>query len=113
MATAAAAIVCVYYRVAADDAGTRAAIAALLAAVEADTGVAGRLVARCDDPATWMEVYEPAADAAAFAQRLSVLAERHRAAAVTGDGRRHAECFAPLSPLPAAVASGGRAPGAR
>ena len=100
----------VYYRVASDDAGARSAIAALQADVEAETGIAGSLLARCDDPATWMEIYEPVADAAMFARRLEALALRHRAAAITGDGRRHAECFAPLRPL---AAHGGRDAGAR
>jgi hypothetical protein len=113
MATAPAGGVYVYYRVASDDAGARSAIGALLAAVDAETGVAGRLMARCDDPATWMEVYEPVADAAAFARRLDDLAQRHRATAITGDGRRHAECFAPLRPLAAQVARGGPDAGAR
>jgi len=104
MPAAAPAHVCVYYRVAADDAAARDAIGTLLAAVEAATGVAGRLLARCDDPATWVEIYEPVADGAAFARRLEELAHRHRATAITIDGRRHAECFAPL---PAMQAPGG------
>ena len=60
-----------------------------------------------------MEVYEPVADAAAFARRLDELAQRHRAAAITGDGRRHAECFAPLRPLAAPARGDGRDSGAR
>lgn len=103
----------VYYRVASDDAGARAAITALLAAVEAETGVAGRLLARCDDPATWMEIYKPVADADAFARQLDQLARRHGAPAITGDGRRHVECFAPLRPLPANAAGAGRVSDAR
>jgi hypothetical protein len=102
----------VYYRVAADHAAAREAVAALLAAVEAATGVAGRLLARRDDPATWMEIYEPVADPAAFLHRLAELARHHRVAAIAGDGHRHAECFAPLPPLAAAVA-GRRASGGR
>jgi len=105
MATASQDHVYVYYRVASDDAGARAVIATLQAAVEAETGIAGRLLARRDDPTTWMEVYAPVADGAAFAHRLDLLAQHHRAAAITGDGRRHAECFAPLGP-PAAPTIG-------
>jgi hypothetical protein len=113
MATATPARVYVYYRVVADSMGARDAVAALLAAVEAATGVAGRLVARCDDPATWMEIYEPVADAAAFTRQLAELARGQRCAAITVDGRRHAECFAPLPPLPAAPDGVPRAAGNR
>jgi len=113
MPTATPAHVYVYYRVAADNAAAREAIAALLAAVESATGVAGRLLARRDDPAMWMEIYEPVADPAAFLRRLAGLARRHRLAAITTGGHRHAECFAPLPPIPAAVAGGQRAPGGR
>jgi hypothetical protein len=88
--------VCVYYRVAADSPAARATIAALLAEVESRTGVAGRLLARCDDPRTWMEVYEPPADAPAFTRHLATLARRHRAANVAHDGKRHVERFAAL-----------------
>jgi hypothetical protein len=89
----------VYYRVAADSPAARATIATLLAEVEARTGVAGRLLARCDDPRTWMEVYEPVTDAPAFTRHLAALAHRHRAAAVAHDGKRHVERFAVLPPL--------------
>jgi hypothetical protein len=109
MAIAAPAHVYVYYRVAADNAAARDAIAALLAAVETATGAAGRLLARCDDPAMWMEIYEPVADPAIFALQLAELARRHRVTAITIDGHRHAECFAPLPPIPAVVAGGRRA----
>jgi hypothetical protein len=88
--------VCVYYRVAADSAAARSTIDALMAEVETRTGVAGRLLARCDDPRTWMEVYEPVVDAAAFARQLAALVRRHRAAAVALDGKRHVERFAAL-----------------
>jgi hypothetical protein len=89
----------VYYRVATDSPAARATIAALLAEVESRTGVAGCLLARCDDPRTWMEVYGPGADAPAFARHLATLARRHRAADVAHDGKRHVERFAALPPL--------------
>jgi len=109
MATAAPARVYVYYRVAVDSAAARQAVAALLAAVETATGVAGRLCARCDDPATWMETYEPVADPASFVPRLDEIARQHRVAALATDGLRHAECFAPLPPLPATAGGDRRA----
>ena len=92
----AAASVYVYYRVTAAGAPAREAVAALFAAVAAATGVAGRLLARCDDAATWMEVYEPVAEPDAFVPRLAALAQTHRVAALAVDGKRHTECFAPL-----------------
>ena len=99
----------VYYRVAADTAAARATVDAFLAAVAAATGVAGRLLARCDDAATWMEVYEPVDDALAFQRCLEVLERAHAVAGVAVDGARHAECFGPLRERPA----GARAAGAR
>ncbi len=51
----------VYYKVA--DPGSSAArecVRALVAKVRLETGAAGRLLRRSDDPATWMEVYEDA-----------------------------------------------------
>jgi hypothetical protein len=87
----------IYYRIAADAVAARSAIERLMADVEASTGVKGRLLARCDDASTWMEVYEAIADVDAFSQTLSTLVERHAAIALTKDGRRHTECFAPMA----------------
>jgi hypothetical protein len=87
----------VYYRVRRDGAAVRAAVAALLADVEARTGVAGRLLARADDPATWMEVYEPIARPAHFVRALAACARRHGVEAFTRDGR-HVEHFRALRP---------------
>ena len=86
----------VWYRVAADTPAARAKIGALLADVEARTGVAGRLLARCDDPSTWMEVYEPVGGVGAFTRTLAACVRRQGAAAVAADGNRRSECFAAL-----------------
>lgn len=86
----------VYYRVDGDPVAARAKIAALIAEVEARTGIAGRLLARCDDPSTWMEVYEPVRDAAPFARALAACVRRVGAAVVATDGIRRIECFAGL-----------------
>lgn len=94
----------VWYRVGADPVAAREAIGALLADVEARSGVAGRLLARCDDPSTWMEVYEPVARAGAFARTLAACVRRHGATRVAVDGRRHCECFA-APPAPARARS--------
>jgi len=96
----AASSVYVYYRVTATGAPAREAVAALFAAVAAATGVGGRLLARCDDAATWMEVYEPVADAGAFVPRLAALARAHGVGTLAVDGERHTECFAPLPAVP-------------
>ncbi len=84
----------VYYRVARDSAAARAAVAALFADIERATGVAGRLLARADDPRTWMEVYEPVTQVAAFGRALAAAVRSHQAAALAEGGQRHVERFA-------------------
>jgi Domain of unknown function (DUF4936) len=86
----------VYYRVAADSTAARKRIRAMLADIEARTGVMGTLLVRSDDPTTWMETYAPVARAAMFRRVLATLAQEHGAGALTTDGRRHVEEFAPL-----------------
>ena len=81
----------VWYQVTGDRQVAAAASGALLRAVFERTGVTGRLLARCDDTATWMEVYENVGDADAFARALADLAQQCGAA-----GDRHVECFAAL-----------------
>jgi hypothetical protein len=103
----------VYYRIAADNAAARDTVAALFAAVAAATGVVGRLLARCDNAATWMEIYEPVPDAGAFVRRLAMLANTHPVAALAVDGERHVECFAPLAPLKSGADRRGLVPRAR
>jgi hypothetical protein len=89
----------VYYRIVADTSAGRARIRALMADVEARTGVRGALLARSDDPSTWMETYGPVAAAAKFARLLATLARMHDATALAVDGKRHVEQFAALPPL--------------
>ena len=88
----------VYYRVAADTPEARAAIGALIADIEARTGVAGRLTARCDDPTMWMEVYDPVRAKGAFFRALTASVRRNGAEGVAADGVRRVECFAGLRP---------------
>lgn len=90
----------VYYRVAADSTGARKRIRALLADIETRTGIRGTLLARSDDPTTWMETYAPVMRATAFRRVLDQLAQEHEVATLTADGRRHVEAFAPLPSLP-------------
>jgi hypothetical protein len=89
----------VYYRIVADSAAARARIGALMADIEARTGISGTLLARCDDESTWMEAYAPTTRAAAFTRVIAALAKKHGAAALTPDGKRHVEQFAAPKPL--------------
>ena len=86
----------VWYTVTSDRADAVRAVAALIAAVEDETGVAGRVLARRDDASTWMEIYENVGDAAAFERALGALAGRHDVARISG-GVRHVERFAALA----------------
>jgi len=86
----------VWYTVTAAPEDAVAAVAALLAAVEDATGIAGRVLARRDDAATWMEIYENVGDAAAFDRTLAMLVRRHDVARIS-DGARHVERFAALT----------------
>ncbi len=90
----------VYYRVTADTAIARATIGQLMADVEQRTGVSGRLYARSGDPSTWMEIYEPVSNPAAFARSLAACVRKRAAAAVSADGVRTVERFAEIGPKP-------------
>jgi len=88
----------VWYTVTAERELAVRAVADLIAAVEDDTGVAGRVLARRDDASTWMEIYENVGDAAAFERTLATLVRRHDVARVSG-GLRHVERFAALADI--------------
>jgi len=83
----------VWYRVTGDPAAARATVNALLEDVLGATGVAGRMLVRRDDPATWMEVYEGVTDVARFERALAAGAARHAVARWAERGARHAEPF--------------------
>jgi hypothetical protein len=87
----------VWYTVRGDLQAAVAAIGALLEAVAAQTGVSGRLLARRDDPSTWMEIYENVEEPQAFERALDEQAARHGATSVAEGGRRHTERFAALA----------------
>jgi len=73
----------VYYRVdPARLAELRAAVGQLFRVVERETGIRGRWMRRCDDPTTYMEVYEDVPEEAAFEALLE------REAAKIGSTRR-------------------------
>lgn len=88
-----AAALYVYYRVQDNILPIRQQIASLMAEMEKTTGIKGRLLQRRDDAQTWMEVYEPVADADALQQVLQdALATRPLLVALA----RHEEWFVPL-----------------
>jgi hypothetical protein len=83
----------VYYRV--GDASQATTLAhELLAAMKQKTGIAGRLLRKRDDPATWMEIYEGVQDAAVFELSLAECVEATQFTDVLQPGsERHLECF--------------------
>ncbi|HVO87884.1 MAG TPA: DUF4936 family protein [Casimicrobiaceae bacterium] len=87
----------VWYTVRGELANAMEKVSGLMSAVEARTGIAGRVLARRDDASTWMEIYEGVDDAARFERVLSELAREHDALSFIEDGRRHTERFAALT----------------
>jgi hypothetical protein len=94
----------VYYRQRGERAAAHAAVAALFADLEAETGVAGRLLERADGSGTWLEVYEPVADSGRFLRDLATGVARHRVERYAVDGRRVIERFVAATSGPAAAA---------
>lgn len=83
----------VYYRVDPARAGEAdARISALLNAMTPYCAFAPRCMARCDDPQTWMEIYEGIADWAAFTTALQHAVQKTGMDVCTL-GERHLECF--------------------
>ncbi|WP_332671889.1 DUF4936 family protein [Aromatoleum sp.] len=84
----------IYYRVRSDATRARAKVRAMQASLATRTGVAGHLMERCGDDATWMEIYESVADPAAFEAALGIEIEAHKLAALIEPGStRHLERF--------------------
>ena len=86
----------VWYKLAGDSALAHAAVTGMMLDIAAETGVAGRLFVRTDDPSTWMEVYEDVDDRAGFERVLAAATAAH-AVAGYADGGRHVECFCPMA----------------
>ena len=83
----------VYYRVTEASQATALALE-LLAAIKQKTGIAGRLLRKRDDPATWMEIYEGVQDALAFERCLAECVDAtHFTNALQSGSARHVECF--------------------
>ena len=68
----------IYYRVAPKSAEqARRELAALMLALERQTGIIGRLLQREDEATLWMEVYEGVRDSADFQSKLDDLLRVH------------------------------------
>jgi len=84
----------VYYRTNAAVERVRAVTAPMFAALVRATGVRPRLLRRCDDTTTWMEVYEGIADRNDFEVALAGATERYEMHALLAPGTaRHVERF--------------------
>ena len=83
----------VWYKVAADPPGARAAVDAMMADVARRTRTAGRLLLRRDEPDTWMEIYEGVAESALFERELAAAVLRHCIARFIAVDGRHVEAF--------------------
>lgn len=69
-----------------------------LAELQAQTGIAGRVLRKADDPWTWMEIYENVTDVPAFDAALEQAIERHGLMRFVDEGgRRHTERFVPCA----------------
>lgn len=88
----------VYYKVPQDRAAeVRDIVERVIRDIHAETGIAGRLLRRRDDPSTWMEVYENVADAQSFERTLaSVLARHGFDRALPAGTKRVTEVFQPF-----------------
>jgi ABC-type amino acid transport substrate-binding protein len=87
----------VYYRIDPAQAALAAGrVDALLAAMAEHCGPPPRRLIRCDDPATWMEIFEGIADFKRFEAALNASAQTFNCAAFTR-GDRHLECFVPAN----------------
>ncbi|GGY10580.1 DUF4936 family protein [Paludibacterium paludis] len=79
----------IYYRLTGIDSPDAETLKAMQAWLAEHGGVRGRLMRKCDDATTWMEVYEGIADQEAFAAALSDALRRHG----IGKEGRHIEWF--------------------
>lgn len=87
----------VYYRVDRSQASLAARqIDRLLLAMTPYCGQPPRRLARCDDPSTWMEIYEKIARLEPFLAALQTAVEAYGCNAFICEGR-HLECFSDAS----------------
>ena len=89
----------VYYRIDPEQASLAATrIDALLNAMATHCSQPPRRLARCDDPTTWMEIYEGIADLATFSATLNVTVQTYHCTEFI-QGERHLECFSANKPM--------------
>ncbi len=80
----------IYYRIDGNFLSFEQSARKIMAQIESELDIKGRLLQRRDDAQTWMEIYEPVTDPAALTQALA----RAVAADASWQGvMRHAECF--------------------
>jgi len=86
----------IYYRVEpAGAAALEARIHEMQTALRNQTGIAGRLLKKRDEPLLWMEVYENVAETESFEDALTRIVEEYRIRQFLEPGsQRHTECFA-------------------
>lgn len=84
----------IYYRVDGNFLPIQQQANLLLAEIQKKTGIKGRLLQRRDDAHTWMEIYEPISDAAAFSTMLQVVVARQPLLAAL---QRHEEWFTEMT----------------
>ena len=85
----------IYYRVEpAGAAALEAKIHEMQTALRNQTGIAGRLLKKRDEPLLWMEVYENVVDAESFEDALTRIVEEYSIRQSLEPGsQRHTECF--------------------
>lgn len=83
----------IYYRVA-DTAAARPVIQQLMQDIVDRAGLKGRLLSKCDDMATWMEIYEGIDNRHTFIQLMAELETKRRVDTFLLPGsQRHQEWF--------------------
>ena len=85
----------IYFRIAPEHATEiKAAVQQLQSVIHAQLGISGRLLTKCDEPNTWMEVYENIAETFVFEAALRLAEEQSGIAKLLSLGEtRHLECF--------------------
>ncbi|MBP7579804.1 MAG: DUF4936 family protein [Vogesella sp.] len=83
----------IYYRIDGNFLSFEQSARKIMAQIESELQIKGRLLQRRDDPHTWMEIYEPLADDAACHQLQQSLAEAVASEPCWQNLSRHAECF--------------------